>query len=396
MRPLTLIAIAVIAVVPCESHPCTIIMASDSATALAGSNEDSVFPLTLVWFVPAADGRYARVCLGYSMMLRSVQGGMNEKGLFVDGNSLGKQGWEADANKQASIGSVLDELLATCASVEDAKEYFNTYNVPALDAARIPVMDKSGAKMIVEWYQGKEAFLETDDNYQVSTNFGGSKYVGDEKPCWRHNKATEMLETVDGFSVEVIRDVLDSTQVNSNRSTTVYSFICDLSEGDICIYNYHDFSKSVRFNLKEEVLNGEHEHYLVELFPDMGPDYESFINDAPVRMIETGYRRNMNMAFMFFAILKSRYPAVFRRDIGVETLSTVGMNLIAYGKLEDAIKMLERNANEFPESARAHYELGDAYLRHQEEEKAVSEFEKALRIDPNHGAALEALEEILE
>jgi hypothetical protein len=394
MKTLILIVIVVSVFMPAESNPCTIVMVSDSTVALAGSNEDSVFPLTLVWYVPATDSTYARVCLCYNMILNSVQGGMNEKGLFVDGNSLGGQGWESNEDKQALSGSVLDNLLATCADVEEVKEYFNTYNVPALDVARIPVMDKSGASMIVEWYNGEVVFLESDKTYQVSTNFIGSKYTGDNKPCERYNKAIEILETQDTFSVDSVSDVLDSTHVESNRSTTVYSFTCDLKNGDIYIYNYHDFSRPLRFNLEEELANGQHQHYLAELFADRSADYEEFIANGPAWMIERGYRRNINSALMFFNLLKSQYPKAFHREIGVETLSRVGMNLVAYGKLDDAIKMLEQNVQEFPDSARSHFELGDVYSKNQQPEKAVSEFEKALVIDPDHLEARQALEEL--
>ena len=58
------------------------------------------------------------------------------------------------------MGPLLDQLLAKCATLEEVKDFFRTYNVPGLDQARIPVMDRSGASMVVEWYGGKVVFLE--------------------------------------------------------------------------------------------------------------------------------------------------------------------------------------------------------------------------------------------
>lgn len=89
MKKLMLITLVLVIISKTGSYSCTIIMVSDSKVTLAGSNEDSVFPLTLLWFVPASENNYARVCLGYKMIFNSVQGGMNEMGLFLDGNSLG-------------------------------------------------------------------------------------------------------------------------------------------------------------------------------------------------------------------------------------------------------------------------------------------------------------------
>ena len=265
MKKLVLLTIILIAILKTVSYSCTIVLVSDSKVTLAGSNEDSTFPLTLLWFVPASKDNYGRVCLGYKMMVNSVQGGMNEKGLFLDGNSLSNQGWQSDENKKALFGSLLDRLLATCASIEDVKEFFNTYNTPALGQARIPVMDKSGASMIVEWFNGEVVFLETDKPYQVATNFVGSKYIGKEKPCWRYNKAIEMIQDKKSFSLNTVRDALNATHNKSKYSTTVYSFICDLQKGEMSVYNFHDFSKPIKFNLKEELSKGRKEYYISNL-----------------------------------------------------------------------------------------------------------------------------------
>ena len=98
-------------------------MLSDNNVSLAGSNEDSVFPLTLIWFVPASEKEYARICLGYKMISNSVQGGMNEKGLFVDGNSLSKQNWKKDENKQGlpNISPGLPPIPAAGGQEEDGQ-----------------------------------------------------------------------------------------------------------------------------------------------------------------------------------------------------------------------------------------------------------------------------------
>ncbi len=84
MKKLIFITICLIVFSITESYSCTIIMVSDSKVTLAGSNEDSAFPLTILWFVPASKDNYGRICLGYKMMVNSVQGGnkkfRNDKG----------------------------------------------------------------------------------------------------------------------------------------------------------------------------------------------------------------------------------------------------------------------------------------------------------------------------
>lgn len=397
MNRIISIAIIIFVCLKSESYSCTIIMMSDSKVTLAGSNEDAPFPLTMIWFIPATEKEYGRVCLGYKMMINSVQGGMNEKGLFLDGNSVGKQGWEPDKNKMILVGSLLDRILATCATIEEVKEFFITYNIPALDQSRIPVMDKSGSSMIVEWYNGKVVFLETNKQYQIATNFIESQYLGMEKPCWRYNTADEMLRNMETFSVNSLKDVLEATHQESKYSSTVYSFICDLQVGDIYLYNYHNFSNSLKFNIKEELIKGNKEYFLGNLFNNKSEDYIKFIDEGPVNMIEFGYTRSNRMvANMFFNILKLHYPTAFDRNIDINVLSQVGKHLLEQGKPEDALIFLERNMTEFPDSARTHFELADVYLKTNKIEKAIAEYKKTLFINPYHKQADLALKNLLK
>ena len=396
MKKLLGITILIIVLFGTKSNACTIIMLSDSAVVLAGSNEDSTFPLTLLWFIPATDQEYGRVCLGYKMMINAVQGGMNDMGLFVDGNSLGKQGWKSDDHKKITFLPILDRLLATCANVDEVKNYFRTYNVPVLDQARIPVMDRNGASMIVEWHNGEVVFLETEESYQIATNFIESDYTGIEKPCWRYNKANEILRDKTTFSIDLVRKTLDATHQKNTFSSTVYSFICNLKRGEIYIYNYHDFSTSVKFNLREELNKGPKEYFLANLFTERKEIYNQFIAEGPANMIEFGYNRiNKTTAIMFFNLLKMQYPKAFDREINTDPLSQFGARLWEQGKTEDAIIFLEKNVSEFPDSARVHFELANVYAGINHKEKALAEYKKTLVCDPDHGNAKQAMENLL-
>jgi len=55
MKKLIFLIIVLAVLLKTESYSCTIIMVSDTRVVLAGSNEDSVFPLTVLWFYPATD-----------------------------------------------------------------------------------------------------------------------------------------------------------------------------------------------------------------------------------------------------------------------------------------------------------------------------------------------------
>jgi penicillin V acylase-like amidase (Ntn superfamily) len=105
----------------CSANPTegwTIIMVAKGKIVLAGNNEDWKNPKTKIWFIPASNGEYGRVCVGFDNMF--AQGGMNDQGLFIDANALGPTGWEPIEGKPTFQGALMDRILAECATVEDA------------------------------------------------------------------------------------------------------------------------------------------------------------------------------------------------------------------------------------------------------------------------------------
>ena len=112
-------------------------------------------------------------------------------------------------------------------------------------------------------------------------------------------------------------------------------------------------------------------------------------------MVERGYRSNINSAFVFYNTLKTNYPKAFNKEIDINVLSEVGKNLMKKGKTTDAITFLERNAKDFPDSDRSHFELATAYLKGKNEEKAIQELERTLDINPDHKQAREELKKLV-
>ncbi len=112
---------------------CTVFYAAAGDLALAGNNEDSYGPLTRAWFIPALEGRYGRVYFGYDDLL--PQGGLNDQGLFFDGLSVPPKAPVISAQKPAFPGGTLgmiDEAMATSATVDEALALFERYSRPGL------------------------------------------------------------------------------------------------------------------------------------------------------------------------------------------------------------------------------------------------------------------------
>ena len=242
---------------------CTIVMAARNGFVLVGNNEDRNHPETLVNFIPATDRFYGRIVFGYDDS--PFQGGMNDQGLFIDGNALASTGWQPLPGKPTFRGIVIMVVLGTCATCEDVKDFFEKHNVPGLERARFPVADRTGKSMVVEYGRGAVRFVETDKWYQIATNFVMSNINSGNYPCWRYREADAVLSSAEELSFGLIRNALSKTS-QEGRSLTVYSNIYDLKKGIIYTYLLGNFEEAIVLNLDEELEKGQRRLELASLF----------------------------------------------------------------------------------------------------------------------------------
>jgi hypothetical protein len=247
---------------------CTIVMAARDGLVLAGNNEDRDHPQTIVTFVPATKGYHGRIVFGYDDA--PVQGGMNDQGLFIDGNALRPTGWKPDPGKPTLALSVMTTILATCATCSDVEALFEKWNVRGLAQARFPVADRTGASLVAEFGQGRVQCVRSDAWYQIATNFVMSDIGDGDIPCWRYRAADKIMSSAKALSVELIREALRSTR-QSGRSRTVYSNIYDLKRGLVYVYNLGDFEEAVVLDLAEELKKGQRTTELSSLFESRSP-----------------------------------------------------------------------------------------------------------------------------
>ena len=74
-----------------QVQACTFVSMAKNGLVLVGYNEDYIDLRTALWFFPAGDKTYGRILWGYDRPLFPYQGGMNEKGLFIDFNAVGSE-----------------------------------------------------------------------------------------------------------------------------------------------------------------------------------------------------------------------------------------------------------------------------------------------------------------
>ncbi len=246
-----------------SAFACTMVMVAKGEVMLAGNNEDWRNPNTKIWAYPASKGKYGRVCFGFDDGY--TQGGMNDQGLFIDANALSPTGWKSDPHKPNFRGNLMDHILAHCATVDEAIAFFKKYNFPSLARAKFPLADGKGDSAVVEWGQGKLQCIKRTGRYQVSTNFVQSNFKPQDYPCARYRMADKILGSTDSASVDLVRSVLSATH-NEYKYPTLYSYICDLKNKKINLYNFHNFEEVVVIDLAKELKKGKQTYDIPSLF----------------------------------------------------------------------------------------------------------------------------------
>ncbi len=106
------------------------------------------------------------------------------------------------------------------------------------------------------------------------------------------------------------------------------------------------------------------------------------------RLARAAARAGADSALRLYAALKASYPkAAFTEGL----LNTLGYALLRGGKLADAIAVLRRNVEEYPDAANPHDSLGEAYMTQGNTALAIQHYERSLALDPKNTNAAERL-----
>jgi len=241
---------------------CTVLYATDGVSAFGGNNEDFMNPLTKVWFIPGENGEYGRVYFGFEDL--QAQGGMNEKGLFIDALGIDQPCAVDTTGKQEYPANLVDKVMCECATVDCAIEQFERYYTSEYWFWQFLLGDPTGVSAIIE----ADAIIRQEGAYQVATNFLQSTTAEAQalQLDWRYREATESLEATETLAVGRMRDILDDVHVSGDVNT-LYSNVYDLTELIVYLYHFHDFGEVVVIDLAAELAKGFHVVDLPLLFP---------------------------------------------------------------------------------------------------------------------------------
>jgi len=380
------------------SQSCTIIYASDGKIALAGNNEDANRPIGNIWFLPAEEGKFGRVYLGWRINdVPYPQGGMNDQGLFFDGATAEYVVVPRDSSKLPYEGSLILKAMEECSTVEETLKLYDRYDVSGSWGGHYLIGDKFGHSAIIEPY----TIIRKKGQYQIATNFFQSKIKPENITDTRYRIAAELFEKSESISVDLFRRILNATHqegYSGYMTATLYSNICDLKKGEMYIYNFHNFEDVVKINLQKELKKGERFQSIVSLFSCETFASKQYKAERAVGML---YERALQKgvegdegAIALYNEMKTGDYKIYRLDVGERQLNSLGYRLLGNNKLKEAIEIFKFVVSVYPESANAYDSLGEAYMKAGEKELAIRNYEKSLELDPKNENAKKILEDL--
>ena len=249
-----------------NSNACTVFSAIDKkGNVWTGNNEDGIFSLnTCINVVAPTNNTFGYLYFTNSKNQNEFpQGGMNDAGLFFDGNSVPHSNYKKFDKKKdfpGGINEMVFSILRNCKTVQEVFEIFKVYRLQGLETSQLHFADKYGNFGIIV----ADSMWITKANYQISTNYNLCHPDKDSITCWRFPIAERILKSRE-IGLETFRDICDST---SQKKWTNYSNIKNLNTGDFWLYYAMNYSRPYKVNLNELVKKGNSSFYMYELFND--------------------------------------------------------------------------------------------------------------------------------
>jgi len=329
-----------------QANACTIFMQQEGNKVLVGNNEDYIpTAKSWLWLRPKTDAANGYILWGFQP--KYPEGGMNEKGLFIDAAALPEKiAIVRDPNKPDFNGYITEKILRECSSVEQAIALVSRYNLTWQEKAQIMIVDKSGDYAVIH----ANYIIRKSANTFALTNYSLGGPTKSDFTCWRRNTVEEELKN-NHFSVTLFRNILAKTAQTEPDNATVYSQVCDLKSGIIYLYQKHNFNQVATLSLLKILQTGRRDIAINTLFP-------KGIGDIVARKID---RSGTALAFKTYARLKksANHQAY---DFSEGELDKVAYGLLNRQKFQEAIAVFKLNIHAYPRSANAKAGLANAFL----------------------------------
>lgn len=247
-----------------KSFACSIVYYIDSKTGKIYfvNNEDYWYDVKpYIQIIPSSKNEFGRIWYGWKNF---GQGGVNEKGLVIDGAVTPEQ--KIPLGYSSPKGNITDHILAKFSTVDEAILYLEEEKI-ALKNAHILLGDKNGKAVIVEWINGVKNIVAIKNNRLVATNFNLSDTSQTKTPCWRYPIIQKGLDELDirknTIDLKAVGNVLAKAVQTPQKDTTgkiggtLYSTFIDLTEMKFILVYKLENSKIHTLDILKELVKGE-------------------------------------------------------------------------------------------------------------------------------------------
>lgn len=378
-----------------DSYACTMFKITMEGKTMVGNNEDYWNPNDRVWFEKGTKGEYGAVYVGFDNFW--PQGGMNQAGLVFDGFAEDYKAISDTIGKRPLNMNFLKEIMRRCATVDEVKNYFSQFNLSGLETSMYFFVDKFGKYLVVE---GDSLIIGDKEHYLVS-NFYPSQMKNEcDIPLSYYQKGRKYLENNRDISIPFCSSVMDTMhQERDWGAGTMYTTIYDLEEGIIYLYFFRDYTHVIKFNLIEELAKDNHSLIMPELFPenvegqDFLKNYNAISNELELLKNEDILNDSLRYDFVT--------NTLFTKDLRlIRTFSNkvteIGGNWMQEGNYIAAIRVFMIKVKLSPDSWLAYEELAEAYMRNNQNDLALINYEESIKLNPNNEEVEKQIERLLK
>ncbi len=356
-----------------KTSACTIFLANDGKKVWIGNNEDESADMSYrFWYFPKEHHTpgymlWSEKHEGYdSLMWQYPQGGMNDYGLFMDYTAIDDIPVNRDPAKQDREQEVVNDILKSCKTVQEALQFISSFNLVKLSGAQLFIADDSGDYATVH---GNYVVRKSEQNFSL-TNYCIAK--GHQEACWRRETATTQLAKDKTFRRQDITSLLQQTaQKWPGDVITNYSMAIDLQRREMTLYYKGDFSTPVTISLDKALQQGKHYKDINDYFP------ASVTHVLKQQYATSGIGNTISLYNRLRDTATGRYN--FRNNDELAFAST----LLSAGKTDDALAFLENLAQKKRSDLQVNNWLGIAYRYKGDKTRADACFGQTLRKQPD-------------
>ncbi|MBK1896273.1 carcinine hydrolase/isopenicillin-N N-acyltransferase family protein [Chryseobacterium paridis] len=352
---------------------CTIFMANDGKNIWIGNNEDESPEMEYrLWYFPKENKSFGYMLWSekhkeyQSLMWQYPQGGLNEYGLFMDYTAIDNIPVTIDPLKKTREEEVVNDILKSCKTVEEALNYINQFNLVKLSGAQLFIGDATGNYATVH---GNYIVKKNERNFSL-TNYCIAN--GHKESCWRRETAYSRLTTFKSYNKNNVSGILqEAAQKWPSDIVTNYSMAINIKKQEIILYYKNDFKTPRLISLSEELKKGKHAKDIDTYFP---VGLSEFFKE---NYEQKGIKELVNI----YNEIRKESPNLYNFNNNDDVL--FGAHLLSENKVDDAIQFFSAVKKYDKTNDVINSWLGVAYKYNHDFTRSQSYFDEVITRNPD-------------